>query len=55
MQEVFSFISPNAVAAASLGQVYRGMLRPEFGGQVGRGSVKGALGTGVASTGCICI
>lgn len=45
VQEVFSFISPNAVAAASLGQVYRGLLRPEFGGQVGRGSVKGALGS----------
>lgn len=29
---MFSSISPTAVAAASLGQVYRGVLRPELGG-----------------------
>lgn len=30
--EVFEFLSPDPVASASLGQVYRGVLRPEFGG-----------------------
>ncbi|GAB4820396.1 hypothetical protein N2152v2_007442 [Parachlorella kessleri] len=30
--DVFERLSPRAVAAASLGQVYRGVLRPEFGG-----------------------
>jgi aarF domain-containing kinase len=30
--EVFSYISPRPVAAASLGQVYRAQLRPQFGG-----------------------
>jgi predicted unusual protein kinase regulating ubiquinone biosynthesis (AarF/ABC1/UbiB family) len=29
--EVFSYISPRPVAAASLGQVYRAQLRPQFG------------------------
>ena len=32
MTEVFSRVSPSPVAAASLGQVYRGTLRPEYGG-----------------------
>lgn len=36
--EVFSRISPSPVAAASLGQVYRGTLRPEYGG--GEAAVK---------------
>ena len=31
--EVFEFLSPEPVAAASLGQVYRGVLRPELGGE----------------------
>lgn len=30
--EVFSYISPRPVAAASLGQVYRAKLRPQFSG-----------------------
>jgi aarF domain-containing kinase len=30
--EVFEFLSPDPVASASIGQVYRGVLRPEFGG-----------------------
>jgi aarF domain-containing kinase len=30
--EVFEFLSPDPVASASIGQVYRGILRPEFGG-----------------------
>jgi predicted unusual protein kinase regulating ubiquinone biosynthesis (AarF/ABC1/UbiB family) len=30
--EVFSYISPRPVAAASLGQVYRAQLRPQYGG-----------------------
>jgi aarF domain-containing kinase len=29
--EVFSYISPRPVAAASLGQVYRAQLRPQYG------------------------
>jgi len=29
--EVFEFLSPDPVASASIGQVYRGILRPEFG------------------------
>jgi aarF domain-containing kinase len=30
--EVFSYISPRPVAAASLGQVYKAQLRPQYGG-----------------------
>lgn len=30
--EVFSYISPRPVAAASLGQVYRAQLRSQYGG-----------------------
>ncbi len=30
---VFEWLSEEPIAAASLGQVYRGMLRPEWGGQ----------------------
>lgn len=30
--DVFEYLSPDPVASASLGQVYRGVLRPEFGG-----------------------
>ncbi|KAL4541942.1 hypothetical protein Ndes2526B_g06435 [Nannochloris sp. 'desiccata'] len=29
--EVFEFLSPDPVASASIGQVYRGVLRPEYG------------------------
>lgn len=32
IEDVFSFLSPNPVASASLGQVYKGVLRPELGG-----------------------
>lgn len=32
MEAVFSFLSEKPVAAASLGQVYKGTLRPELGG-----------------------
>lgn len=30
--EIFEFLSPEPVASASIGQVYRGVLRPELGG-----------------------
>lgn len=33
VDEVFSILSPKPVAAASLGQVYKGRLKPEFGGR----------------------